>query len=400
MKKVTTVADLAINGAPPMFETPLHVGRPNVGDRAVFDRYLDGMFERNWLSNDGPLLQEFEAALAKQLQVRHCVAMCNGTIALEIAIRALELKGEVIVPSYTFVATAHALQWQEITPVFADIDPRTHSLDPDAVRKMITPRTTGILGVHLWGKPAAIDDLAEIAGTHRLRLLFDAAHAFGCTWKGTPIGGFGECEVFSFHATKVFNTFEGGAVTTNNDDLAAKMRLMRNFGFAGYDDVIYPGTNGKMTEVSAAMGLTNLRGLESFIAINKRNYECYQRELADVRGLSLLSHDGREACNYQYVIVELAPSCPVSRDHVIQVLHAENILARRYFWPGAHRMEPYRSHYPHAGLMLPNTRFVADRVIVLPTGPALDAEGIRSIAAVLRTASSATDPAVAKAPAR
>lgn len=385
MKKVVeTVADLAINGAPPLFEAPLHVGRPNVGDRRVFDRYLDGMFERKWLSNDGPLVQEFERSLADRLRVRHCVAMCNGTIALEIAIRALGLKGEVIVPSYTFVATAHALQWQEITPVFADIDPRTHALDPAAVRRMITPRTTGILAVHLWGKAAPIDDLCDIARTNGLRLLFDAAHAFGCTWKGAPIGGFGECEVFSFHATKVFNTFEGGAVTTNNADLAARMRLMRNFGFAGYDDVIYPGTNGKMTEVSAAMGLTNLQSLDSFISANSQHYQAYGKEFASIHGLDLLPHDPREISNYQYVIAELAPSFPISRDRVIDILHAENILARRYFWPGCHRMEPYRSHYPHAGLMLPNTQMVADRVIVLPTGPAMDRQDIRSICSVLR----------------
>ncbi len=313
--------------------------------------------------------------------------MCNGTIALEIAIRALELKGEVIVPSYTFVATAHALQWQEITPVFADIDLATHVLDPSAVREMITPRTTGILGVHLWGRPAPVDDLAILAHEHNLKVLYDASHAFGCTHKGIPFGNFGECEVFSFHATKFFNTFEGGAAVTNNEALAEKMRLMRNFGFAGYDNVIYPGTNGKMTEVAAAMGLTNLLELDRFIETNRQNYRTYQSELRGIVGLRLLAYDERESCNFQYVVVEVLDTFPVTRDRVVETLHAENVLARRYFWPGCHNMRPYRSYYPHAGLVLPRTKVVADRVLVLPTGSALGENEIAGICSILRALS-------------
>jgi dTDP-4-amino-4,6-dideoxygalactose transaminase len=192
--------------------------------------------------------------------------MCNGTIALEIAIRALGLTGEVIVPSYTFIATAHALHWQGITPVFADIDPDTHNLDPEAVRRMITPRTTGIIGVHLWGRAAPVEALQAISDEHGLQLMFDAAHAFGCSYRGQMIGNFGRAEVLSFHATKFFNTLEGGAVVTNDDELAEVMRLMRNFGFSGYDNVIHPGTNGKMVEICAAMGLTNFDELDDVVA--------------------------------------------------------------------------------------------------------------------------------------
>src|SRR6185369_3387994 len=205
-----------------------------------------------------------EQRVAKMLGVRHCIAMCNATVALEITIRALGLTGEVLVPSFTFIATAHALQWQQIIPVFCDVDPETHCLNPRSVEKMITPRTTGIIGVHLWGRGCDIGSLSEIARSNGLKLLFDAAHAFGCSYEGRMIGGFGDAEVFSFHATKFFNTFEGGAVTTNDDDLAEKIRLMKNFGFAGYDQVIYLGTNGKMSEVSAAMGLTSLESLDDF----------------------------------------------------------------------------------------------------------------------------------------
>ncbi len=382
-KVIRSAADLAINGAPPMFAEPIHVGRPNIGNHKRFLQRASDILDSGWLSNNGPIAQEFEQRIAAFLGVRHCVAMCNGTIALEIATRALELKGEVIVPSYTFIATAHALQWQEITPIFADIDPATHNLDPAAVWRMITPRTTGIVGVHLWGRASPVKELEAIASEHNLRLMFDASHGFGCSLDGKLLGGFGECEVFSFHATKFFNTFEGGAVVTNNDTLAEKMRLMRNFGFSGYDNVIYPGTNGKMAEIAAAMGLTNLEDMDDFVATNRHNYQCYRDAIAVVPGLSVLQYDESERNNYQYVVVEVAPYFPVTRDRIVEALHSENVLARKYFWPGCHNMEPYRSYYPHAGLVLPNTNRVAERVVVLPTGSALSADAIRGVASIL-----------------
>lgn len=300
MKTIKTLQDLAINGAPPAFEQPLHVGRPNIGNREAFMKYAEEMFERRWLSNNGPLVQEFERQVADYHQVEHCVSMCNGTVALEIAIRALGLQGEVIVPSYTFIATAHALSWQAITPVFADIDPVMHTLDPEAVRRMITANTTGIIGVHLWGNVAPVEALQAIADEYDLKLMFDAAHAFGCSHQGTMIGNFGACEVLSFHATKFFNTFEGGAVLTNDDELAEKMRLMRNFGFAGLDNVIHMGTNGKMIEVAAAMGLVNLDAIDNVIEANRLNYQAYRESLSGLSGISLLAFDKAERNNYQY----------------------------------------------------------------------------------------------------
>ncbi|MDP2761874.1 MAG: DegT/DnrJ/EryC1/StrS family aminotransferase [Sideroxyarcus sp.] len=385
MKPIRNAADLAINGAPPAFEQPLHVGRPNIGSRDAFMKLAGEMFDRRWLSNNGPLVQEFEQRVAAYHGVRHCVAMCNGTIALEIAIRALKLEGEVIVPSYTFIATAHALSWQAITPVFADIDPFTHCLDPDAVRRMITPCTTGIIGVHLWGRAASVEELQQIADEHGLALMFDAAHAFGCSHGGRMIGNFGRCEVLSFHATKFFNTFEGGAVVTNDDELAETMRLMRNFGFSGFDNVIHMGTNGKMIEVAAAMGLINLDAIDGVIEANRRNHQAYREGLSDLPGISLLAFDENEHNNYQYVVMEVGADCPVTRNHIIEALHAENILARKYFWPGCHNMKPYRELYPHAGMMLPNTQRVADRVVVLPTGTTMDREMVATVAAVIRT---------------
>lgn len=384
MKVIKTTKDLAVSGAQPAFDQPLHVGRPNIGDREAFLKYAGEIFDRRWLSNNGPMVQEFERKVAEYHGVKHCVSMCNGTVALEIAIRALGLEGEVIVPSYTFVATAHALSWQAITPVFADIDPVTHNLDPAAVRRMITPRTTGIIGVHLWGRAAPVEELQQIADKYGLKLMYDAAHAFGCSHRGKIIGNFGSCEVLSFHATKFFNTFEGGAIVTNDDELAEKMRLMRNFGFSGFDNVVHMGTNGKMIEVAAAMGLVNLDAIDSVVEANRRNYEIYRESLSGLPGISLLSFDAAERNNYQYVVMEVGENCPVSRDQIIEALHAENILARKYFWPGCHNMKPYRVLYPHAGLLLPNTQKVADRVVVLPTGTTMDVEMVKTVASAIR----------------
>ena len=209
---------------------------------------------------------------------------------------------------------------------------------------MITPRTTGIIGVHLWGRACDVDALTEISVRHKLKLLFDSAHALGCSYHGRMIGGLGDAEVFSFHATKFINSGEGGAVVTNDAALAARMQLMKNFGFAGYDNVIDIGTNGKMNELSAAMGLTNLESMEEFTSNNRTNFEAYEHGLDGIRGLSLLRYDETNSPNYQYVVAEVdARGSGLTRDQLLSVLHAENVLARRYFYPGVHRMEPYRS---------------------------------------------------------
>lgn len=377
--------DLAIFGGKPTFEKPLHVGYPNIGNRAALFERINDILDRRWLTNMGPYSQEFEQRISDMLGVKHCIAMCNGTVALEIAIRALGLTGEVIVPSMTFIATVHALQWQEVTPIFCDIAPGEFHLDPEKVEALITPRTTGIIGVHLWGRPCHVEALTSIAQRRRLKLLFDAAHAFGCSHNGRMIGNFGNAEVFSFHATKCINTFEGGAIVTNDDELAAKIRLMTNFGFGGTDKVVYIGTNGKMNEVSAAMGITSLEDLETFIQLNLSNYQAYVRELTGIRGLRPVMYDEQERNNYHYIVLELDEAVTgVSRDQVVDILRAENVLARRYFYPGCHNMEPYRSYFPLSQLWLPETERMAKRVLVLPTGAAVTAESIKLIGQIIR----------------
>jgi dTDP-4-amino-4,6-dideoxygalactose transaminase len=380
-------SSLAITGGQPRFAEPLHVGRPNLCDKARLFERIKGILDRRWLTNDGPLVQEFEEKICRITGVKHCISMCNATVALEIAIRGLELKGEVIVPSYTFVATAHALQWQEITPVFADIDPDTLNISPASVERLITPRTTGIIGVHVWGRPCDTQTLEEIGADHGLKVMYDAAHAFNCSHRGIMIGNFGECEVFSFHATKFLNSFEGGAIVTNNDELAKKIRLMRNFGFSDYDKVTYLGTNGKMTEICAAMGLTSLESMDEIIQLNRANYEEYRKQLQGLEGISPIEYASADKRNYHYVAVEIDESrSSLNRDELIEVLRAENVLARKYFWPGCHRMQPYKALFPNAGLLLRHTEKLAARMMVLPTGQCISRNDIAVICGVIRSA--------------
>lgn len=384
------VERLAVCGGVPAFPQLLHVGRPNIGDRDRLLARINDLLDRRWLSNNGPFVQELEARIARYVGVKHVICVCNATIGLEIAIRAADLRGEVIVPAYTFVATAHALQWQEITPVFADMDPATHNIDPARVERHITPRTTAILATHVWGRPCTVEALTEIAERRGLKLMFDAAHAFGCSHRGRMVGGFGLAEVFSFHATKFLNSFEGGAICTDDDALAQRIRLMTNFGFAGFDNVVHIGTNGKMTEVCAAMGITSLEGIDELIATNRRNYLAYRDGLAGLPGIALIDYPEVERNNYQYVVVEIDEAAAgLSRDELVRVLHAENVLARKYFWPGVHRMEPYRSLFPHAHLLLPDTERVARTVIVLPTGTAVTESTVATICGLIRVAFSA-----------
>jgi len=378
------IIDLAILGGKPTFDQTLVVGRPNIGDRSKLLERINDLLDRRWLTNRGPFEKEFENRLSTLLNVKHCVAMCNATIALEIAIRGLGMTGEVILPSMTFVATAHALQWQEITPVFCDIDPQTHNIDPSKIEALITPRTTGIIGVHLWGRPCNIKALTQIAKKYNLALLFDAAHAFSCTYNGKMIGNFGDAEVLSFHATKFLNSFEGGAIVTQNSGLAQKVGLMKNFGFKDYDTVIHLGTNGKMNEASAAMGLTSLESLDEFISINYRNYQLYSKCLEEIPGINLITYDDSERCNYHYIILEVdQKQTGITRDNLIEILFAENIIARRYFYPGCHKMEPYRSFFPNAGILLPETEKLVGRVISLPTGTSVTQDDISQISQII-----------------
>jgi dTDP-4-amino-4,6-dideoxygalactose transaminase len=252
---------------------------------------------------------------------------------------------------------------------------------------MITPRTTAIIPVHVFGRACDVEALTRIASERGLKLLFDSAHALGCSFQGQLIGGFGQAEVLSFHATKVINSMEGGAVVTNDGELARRIRLMKNFGFTHYDQTDEIGINGKMTEVCAAMGLTSFEAMPEIIETNRRNLKAYREELRTLPGIAVIEYQPTERHNYHYVVIEIDPEiAPLDRDEVLAVLHAENVLARRYFWPGCHRMEPYRSLYPDAYLSLPQTERVAPRLLTLPTGQTITPEIIRVVCNIIRVA--------------
>lgn len=379
-----SVDELALFGGPVAFPEPLHVGRPNLGDRERFLARVADLWDRRYLSNDGPYVREFEQQVARRAGARYCVAISNGTTALELTARALQLTGEVIVPALTFVATAHAMSWQGLTPVFADVDERTCCLDPRSVERLITPRTSAIVGVHLWGRTCDVEALTWLARRHNLRLLFDAAHAFGCTHAGRPVGSLGDAEVFSFHASKFVHACEGGAIATNDERLAERIRLLRNFGFAGQDRVVGLGTNAKMHEISAAMGLTSLEHMGEFIAVNRRNYWLYRDRLRGLAGVCVRDYDDADRHNFQYVVIDWDESrTGLSRDQVVAILQAEGVLARRYFHPGVHRMEPYASR-ASAPMSLPVTERIVERSITLPTGTAVSAAEVQAVVRLLR----------------
>jgi dTDP-4-amino-4,6-dideoxygalactose transaminase len=264
------------------------------------------------------------------------------------------------------------------------MDPVTHCIDPAHVERLITPRTSAIVATHVWGHPCDVDRLEEIAHRHGIAIMYDAAHAFGCSRNGTMIGSNGRCEVFSFHATKFLNSFEGGAIATNDDALAERCRLMRNFGFAGFDNAVDLGTNGKLTEVCAAMGVTCLEAIDELIEANRTRYERYVQELGGIPGLRVFRYDSRERNNFQYIVVEVDPArFGATRDEVVSHLHSHNVMARKYFWPGVHRFEPYRSERALDLVALPVTERVAPSVVVLPTGPQMTPEDVSTVCGLL-----------------
>ncbi|MFE7130455.1 DegT/DnrJ/EryC1/StrS family aminotransferase [Streptomyces sp. NPDC057638] len=373
----------------PVFHEPLHVGRPNIGDREKLREKIDAALDRRWLSM-GPLVRELEEKVAELAGTAHCVATCNATIALQIAARAAGVRpgAEVIVPAFTWVATPHALDWIGLTPVFCDVDEETANIDPRHAEKLISPRTGAILGVHAFGRPCAIEELTELADRHGLPLLFDAAHGIGSTYRGRPIGSFGDAEVFSFHATKFINSFEGGALVTNDPEIARRARAMRNFGIDEGRDIVSSGTNAKMGEGSAAMGLVSLELIDTLIEHNAHNQRCYEQGLAGVPGVSVRQQEPGERANHQYLVIEVDQErAGLHADDLFAVLERHNVLARRYFHPGCHELAPYRDRPDlHAPLPLPHSEALAERVLALPTGEAVGADEIDGVCRIIRWA--------------
>lgn len=378
---------LAICGGQPRFATPRHVGAPTIPDRETLHARLDEMLDARRLTNDGPFVKDFEARLGRLSGDVEAVAVCNATVGMQLLLKALELKGEVILPAFTFVATAHACLWEGLEPVFVDVERETHTIDPACVSRQLTQSTTAIVGVHLWGRVCHVRELDEIARDRGIPLVFDAAHALGCTHDGVPMGRLGTASVVSFHATKFVQSLEGGAILTADRELAERLRLLRNFGFHGFDNVVALGTNAKMNEFCAVMGLGSLEAIDALVSRNRSNRDAYRAALDGLMGLKLFEFDEREANNFQYLILEIAPEeSPLTRDEVVAILHAENVIARRYFAPGCHRSAPYRRRARRGDAPLPVTERLAETVLALPTGAGVTTDDIAAIGDILRSA--------------
>jgi dTDP-4-amino-4,6-dideoxygalactose transaminase len=368
----------------PVFTTPLPVGQLNMPDPAEFREMFEGIFARRFYTNHGPLEHAVDEALAAHFGVRHAIAVVNGTIALMLLLRAMQLTGEVVVPSFTFPATVQSLVWAGLKPVFCDVDPDTQMLNAALVEAAITPQTSAILGVHIWGRGCDPVGLAKLAEARGLQLLFDAAHATSCTFEGKRIGGFGRAEIFSFHATKILSGAEGGCITTNDDELATRLRTLRSFHASDEHAAGVLRLNAKISEAQAAMVLLGLRHLDRFIEENRQRYELYRQGLQDIYGLQFIDYAAGEQSNYQFAVVRIEPEkLGMSRDELLDWLQDRHVLARRYFHPGVHRTSPFSSEI-RAELTV--TDELCQVLLQLPTGQAISHDDVRNICTLIQSA--------------
>ncbi len=363
------------------------VTRPLVPPLAEFLPYLERIWASGWLTNGGPYHQEFESALADYLGVDQLSLFTNGTIALVTALQTLRITGEVITTPYSFVATAHSLLWNAITPVFVDVRPDTLNLDPEKIVEAITPRTTAIMPVHCYGSPCDVDRIQEIADLYGLKVIYDAAHAFGVQYRGDTLLRHGDLSMLSFHATKVFNTFEGGALICPDPKTKQRVDFLKNFGHSGEVSVVAPGINGKMSEFQAAFGLLQLEHVD--LAIQKRAVidALYRRCLSGIAGIDPLEVPPDTVSNHGYFPIMVGPEYPLSRDELYARLREHGILARRYFYPLISEFPMYRGFPSAAARNLPNAMQASRRVLCLPIYPDLDLEAVERISCVVASPS-------------
>lgn len=339
-----------------------------------FYPYLEQIWENKILTNNGPYHEQFEQALCEHLGVEHLSLFTNGTIALLTALQTLRITGEVITTPYSFVATTHSLLWNNITPVFVDVLPETCNLDPAKIEEAITPQTTAIMPVHCYGNPCAVEQIQEIADIYGLKVIYDAAHAFGVRYKGDSLAIHGDLSVLSFHATKVFNTFEGGAIVCADAKIKRRIDFLKNFGFADEVTITAPGINGKMSEINAAFGLVQLRHIEQALAKRRDIASFYKEELSDVKGVSLLPVPINTLWNAAYFPILVQDEYPLSRDDLYQKLKDHGVHGRRYFYPLISNMPMYRGLPSAKKERLPVAQRISSQVICLPIYPALEKE--------------------------
>lgn len=364
-------------------DRPVYVTQPSLPPLEEFVPYLQQIWDSKILTNGGPFHQQLERALCDYLGIKHVALFTNGTIALVTALQALRITGEVITTPYSFVATAHSLLWNGIKPVFVDIDPVTLNLDPGKIEAAITPQTTAIMPVHCYGHPCDVDRIQKIADTYGLKVIYDAAHAFGVQSHSGSVLNHGDLSVLSFHATKVFNTFEGGAIVCPDAKTKQRIDHLKNFGFVDEVTVVAPGINGKMSEINAAFGLLQLKGIGEVLKKRKVIDAHYREGLANVKGIHCLPDAGKKVANYSYFPILVQPEYALSRDALYQKLRENNIYSRRYFYPLISDFPMYRGLPSAAHANLPVARKAAAQVICLPIYPALEASYLENIISLI-----------------
>ncbi|KIU36487.1 aminotransferase [Methylobacterium radiotolerans] len=381
-----------MSAQPRPFEQPIYVTRPMLPELAVFTRHLEAIWSSAVLSNGGPQHVELERRLQAHLGDGHIALFNNGTNALMTAVKALDLSGEVITTPFTFAATPHVLSWHGIDPVFVDIEERSMTLDPERIEAAITPRTTGILAVHVYGNPCDVWAIERIARKHGLKVLYDGAHAFGTRVEGRAIAAYGDATMFSFHATKLFHTAEGGAVVMNDPDLKRRMELLKNFGIANEVSVPAVGINSKMNELQAALGLCLVDAVAGEKLKRRAVAEVYDRHLADLPGVTRPKLADPAVDSLQYYCLRIDPQeAGIARDAVYEGLKHYNVFARRYFYPLCSDYGPYRDLPSSARENLPVANRVGEQVLCLPLFGDLGVDAAEQVCAALRAVMTGPD---------
>lgn len=356
------------------------VTSPLLPDLEEYNALLKDIWNRKWITNNGHYHQQLEKALAEYLGVEYISLFTNGTLPLITALQALRIQGEVITTPYSFVATTHAIWWNGLTPVFVDIDPRTGNIDPDKIEAAITPRTTAIMPVHVYGKPCDVERIDAIAKKYNLRVIYDAAHAFGVKKDGVSVLQYGDMSTLSFHATKVYNTIEGGALICRSKEMKEHIDNLKNFGFRGETTVVAPGINSKMDEMRAAYGLLNLKQVDAAIEARHQVAIRYREALRGVEGITFFDDMPGVWHNYSYFPIFVdEEKYGMSRDALYEKMKSKNVLGRRYFYPLISTFSPYDKYASATPANLSNAHKLADSVICLPMHHALNQEDVKRV---------------------
>jgi len=364
---------------------PIYVTKPFLPPLEEFHEYLENIWSTRTLTNRGDYHKLFEYKLAEYLGVKYVSLFANGTLALISALQTLRITGEVITTPFSFVATTHALHWNGIRPVFCDIDPKTYNLDPEKIEAAITPKTTAIMPVHVYGNPCDVDKIQDIAGTYGLKVIYDACHAFGVIVNGNSVVNFGDLSVLSFHATKVFTTFEGGAIICHDEITKKRIDFLQNFGFAGETTVVAPGINAKMNEFQAALGLLQLKYIDQAIKQRQRIIECYRQHLRGLPGITFFEDIPGVRHNYQYFPIVIDKELfGKSRDGVYDDLKNQNIFTRRYFYPLISQFPTYRGLDSARPDNLPVAEDITLKILCLPVYPELTKPEVKKIIRIIK----------------